>query len=129
MEKEQLKRVQKFLYHLSLSTFTGIVIAISTLFFTQIYDSITSFNDQIQSAQLENQVRNLALEKVFIDKISELKWQINTINEELTTFTEFFYNQPTNPDKTSNTNIPITELNYIQQVLQEEIASEVSKNK
>ncbi len=126
MEKEQVKKVQRFCYHISLSTFTGLVIAISTLFFTQIYDSITSFNDQIKTAQLENQVRNLALEKIFIDKISELKWQLNTVHEQLTIITEDLYQKT---PETEPVNIPVGELNYIQQILQEEIASEVTKNK
>ena len=50
-------------------------------FFTEMWRGVSSFSSEIRTSNLQNQVRNMAIEKVFVDKISQIKLEVKSLHD------------------------------------------------
>ena len=119
------QKIHKLLYHLCLSVVTGITLAITTVFLTEIWNNVSSFSSEIKQSQLENEIRSAAIEKVFVDKISELKIKISSMEVTLDNIQNSI-KQPNPPFLIENPLAPQPEIEYntIQQTLKSELKQE-----
>ena len=115
-------RLKKVINTLLITTYGGLITGIVIVFLTTMWNSVSSFSTQIQRAQVENQVRALSMEKIFIGRMSELELKIDKIQEMINLRTEFV----TVPTVDIPDNSPSPEkITEIQNVLQQEILDEV----
>lgn len=76
-----MNKFQKVLYHLLLTILGGIIVGITMTFFTEMWRGVSSFSSEIRTSNLQNQVRNMAIEKVFVDKISQIKLEVKSLHD------------------------------------------------